>query len=88
MVRAGKAIMLVVIVLNLLSSWGTDGSFGNEDSENSVLSAIGKEITPILRPMGVKERKLAGRGWSVYGNVRQGSGGWDVRCALFGTGSG
>ena len=54
-VRAGKAIVLVVIVLNLLSSWGTDGSFGNEDSENSVLSAIGKEITPILRPMGVKE---------------------------------
>lgn len=54
-VRAGKAIVLVVIVLNLLNSWGTDGSFGNEDSENSVLSAIGKEITPVLGPMGVEE---------------------------------
>lgn len=54
-VRAGKAIVLVVIVLNLLNSWGTDGSFGNEDSENSVLSAIGKEITPVLGPMGVQQ---------------------------------
>ncbi len=53
--RAGKAIVLVVIALNLLNSWGTDGSFGNENSETSVLSAIGKSIIPILEPMGVDE---------------------------------
>lgn len=54
-VRAGKAIVLVVIALNLLNSWGTDGSFGNENTETSVLSAIGKAITPVLGPMGVEE---------------------------------
>jgi ferrous iron transport protein B len=55
MLRAGKAIVLVVIVLNFVNSLGTDGSFGNNDSEKSVLSVIGKSITPIFSPMGVKE---------------------------------
>ena len=54
-VRAGKAIVIVVIVLNFFNSLGTDGSFGNEDSEQSVLSEIGKRITPVLAPMGVEE---------------------------------
>ncbi len=53
--RAGKAIVIVVIGLNVLSSIGTDGSVGNEDSENSVLSAIGKTITPVFAPMGISE---------------------------------
>lgn len=53
--RAGKAIVLVVVVLNFLNSIGTDGSYGNENSENSVLSVIGKSITPVFTPMGVKE---------------------------------
>jgi ferrous iron transport protein B len=55
MLRAGKAIVLVVIVLNFVNSWGTDGSFGNQDSEQSVLSVIGMKITPIFSPMGLKE---------------------------------
>ncbi|GAA6133710.1 Fe(2+) transporter permease subunit FeoB [Oceaniserpentilla sp. 4NH20-0058] len=53
--RAGKAIVLVVIVLNVLNSVGTDGSFGNENQENSVLSEVGKTITPIFTPMGIEE---------------------------------
>ncbi len=53
--RAGKAIVLVVIVLNFVNSLGTDGSFGNQDSEKSMLSAIGMQITPIFEPMGVDE---------------------------------
>ena len=53
--RAGKAIVLVVIVLNFVNSIGTDGSFGNEDSENSVLSEIGRFITPAFAPMGIDE---------------------------------
>ncbi len=53
--RAGKAIVLVVVVLNFVNSIGTDGSFGNENSENSALSVIGMKITPIFSPMGVKE---------------------------------
>ena len=54
-VRAGKAIVMVVIVLNVVSSVGTDGSFGNENKENSVLSAIGQTITPFFHPMGIRE---------------------------------
>ncbi|MGR6874475.1 ferrous iron transport protein B [Pseudomonas sp. HK3] len=53
--RAGKAIVAVVIVLNVLNSVGTDGSFGNENQENSVLSEVGKAITPIFTPMGIEE---------------------------------
>ena len=53
--RAGKAIVLVVIVLNVVNSVGTDGSFGNENRENSVLSAIGRTITPVFHPMGIDE---------------------------------
>jgi|TARA_B100000315_G_scaffold232217_1_gene244260 ferrous iron transport protein B len=54
-VRAGKAIVVVVVVLNVVNSIGTDGTFGNQDSEKSVLSAIGKTMTPLFEPMGVKE---------------------------------
>jgi len=53
--RAGKTIVTVVIALSFLNSIGTDGSFGNEDSENSVLSAIGKSITPAFAPLGIEE---------------------------------
>ena len=53
--RAGKAIVTVVIILNVLSSVGTDGSFGNENQEKSVLSEIGKGITPIFTPMGIEQ---------------------------------
>jgi ferrous iron transport protein B len=51
--RAGKVIVPVVIILSFLNSMGTDGSFGNEDSDRSALSAIGKTITPIFAPMGI-----------------------------------
>lgn len=53
--RAGKTIVVVVIALSFLNSIGTDGSFGNEDSEESVLSAIGKSITPAFAPLGIAE---------------------------------
>jgi ferrous iron transport protein B len=52
--RAGKAIIVVVLALSVFNSLGTDGSFGNEDSEESVLSATGKAITPIFTPMGIE----------------------------------
>lgn len=53
--RAGKTIVIVVIALSFLNSLGTDGSFNNEDSENSVLSVIGKSITPAFTPLGLEE---------------------------------
>ncbi len=52
-VRAGKVIIIVVTLLGVVNSVGTDGSFGNEDSSESVLSAIGKTITPVFAPMGI-----------------------------------
>ena len=55
LLRAGRVIVAVVVVLSFLNSWGTDGSFGNEDTDQSVLAAIGKEITPVFAPMGLQE---------------------------------
>ena len=54
-VRAGKAIVLVVMVLNILNSIGTDGSFGHQDTRESMLSKIGQTITPAFAPMGMSE---------------------------------
>lgn len=53
--RAGKAIVAVVVVLNVVNSLGVDGSFGNQNTEKSVLSAIGKTITPVFAPLGLTE---------------------------------
>ena len=53
--RAGKVIVIICAILGFLNSWGTDGSFGNEDSEKSVLSEIGYTIAPVLSPMGVTQ---------------------------------
>lgn len=53
--RAGKSIVAVVFVLNIVSSFGTDGSWGNQNTENSALSAVGKVITPVFEPIGVGE---------------------------------
>lgn len=59
MLGAGKLIVIVVIILSFLNSLGRDGSFGHENSENSVLTSIGKGITPIFSPMGIKEENWA-----------------------------
>lgn len=55
MLGAGRLIIIVVIILNFLNSLGTDASFGNENTEKSVLTSIGKSITPAFYPMGIKE---------------------------------
>jgi len=51
--RAGKIIVPMVLVLNVLNALGTDGSYGNEDSDKSVLSEIGRTIAPAFSPMGM-----------------------------------
>ncbi len=55
MIRAGKVIVVAVLVLAFLNSLGLDGSFGNEDSDNSVLTKIGKSLTPVFEPMGIEK---------------------------------
>ena len=52
---AGKIIIIVVALINIANSLGTDFSFGNDNSEKSVLSATAKVITPIFKPMGIEE---------------------------------
>lgn len=56
--RAGKVITIAVAVLGFLNAFGyVDGEFtaGNADSENSLLSSVGKTITPVFEPFGVEE---------------------------------
>lgn len=54
-VRAGRVILVVVILLTVIGSVGTDGSFGHEDSKDSVLSYVGRGIVPVFRPMGIAD---------------------------------
>ena len=53
--RAGQVIVIAVLVLSFFNSLGTDGSFGNEDGEHSVLAAAGRHITPLFHPMGMED---------------------------------
>jgi ferrous iron transport protein B len=52
--NAGKVIVPMVLVLNFLNALGTDGSFGRENSDKSVLSEIGRSLTPAFEPMGIQ----------------------------------
>lgn len=53
--EAGQVIIVMVLALNLLNSIGTDGSFGHENSEKSLLSEASRQLTPAFSPMGIKE---------------------------------
>ena len=53
--RVGKIIITMVLILHILSSLGTDGSFKEHNIENSVLSAVGRTLTPLLKPMGIDQ---------------------------------
>lgn len=53
--RAGQAIVVMVTILSLLNSIGTDGSFGHNNSDRSILAVTSKKITPVFQPMGINE---------------------------------
>ncbi len=54
--RAGKLIIPVCMLIGLLNTINIDGSLSQEESnQSSILSAIGKHITPVLAPMGITE---------------------------------
>jgi ferrous iron transport protein B len=55
MTRAGIVIVLAVTLLSFVNSIGIDGTFGNENSEKSLLSRVGKLLTPVFTPMGIEE---------------------------------
>lgn len=52
---AGKVIVLVVAVLSIFNSMGTDGSFGNQNNGKSILAVAAKKVTPILAPLGIQQ---------------------------------
>ncbi len=54
--RAGKVIVVAVLILSFFNSLGVDGSFGNEDSKNSVLGAVSTAATPVFEPMGIDRK--------------------------------
>lgn len=53
--NAGRIIVPMVLVINVLNAVGTDGSFGNEDSDKSMLAGVGRSIAPAFGPMGMSE---------------------------------
>lgn len=56
---AGKVIIIMVLALNVISSIGTDGSFGNQESNKSLLSKIGQTLTPAFEPLGIERDNWA-----------------------------
>lgn len=52
---AGQTIVVVVTLLNVVNSIGLDGSFGHQDSADSVLSKAAQVVTPVLSPLGVTQ---------------------------------
>nr|VFK32981.1 MAG: ferrous iron transport protein B [Candidatus Kentron sp. MB]VFK35711.1 MAG: ferrous iron transport protein B [Candidatus Kentron sp. MB]VFK77452.1 MAG: ferrous iron transport protein B [Candidatus Kentron sp. MB] len=55
LLRAGKIIIPMVVIINFMNAVGTDGSFGNENTDKSVLSEVGRTLTPAFAPMGITE---------------------------------
>jgi ferrous iron transport protein B len=53
MFGAGKAIIAVVVLLSFLNDLGRDGSFGHRNRQDSLLSDIGRGITPAFEPLGI-----------------------------------
>lgn len=52
--NAGKVIVPMVLILNFLSALGMDGTFRQENSNKSVLSEVGRHLTPLFEPMGIR----------------------------------
>lgn len=53
--RAGRVIVLMVLVLNLLDSVGSDGRFDHRGTPDSLLAQTGSAMVPLFAPMGLKE---------------------------------
>ena len=56
LVDAGKIIIVMVMLIQVLNSIGKDFSWGNQDSENSILSVAAKSVVPVFEPMGIEEK--------------------------------
>ncbi len=55
MVDAGKIIIIIVLILQIISSVGRDFSWGNKDVDQSMLAAGSQMAAPIFAPMGIEQ---------------------------------
>jgi ferrous iron transport protein B len=53
--RAGKVIIPICLVIGTLNSIQVNGNISIDGSRSSLLSEVGKTMTPIFEPMGVKQ---------------------------------
>ncbi len=53
--RAGRVIVPIVFFLTMIGSIGTDGSFGHQNTDQSVLASVARAATPVVSPMGITE---------------------------------
>jgi len=53
--EAGRIIIVMVLILNMLSSIGTDGQLDQTKSDASILAAASRLATPLFAPMGIGE---------------------------------
>ncbi|OCC15345.1 Ferrous iron transport protein B [Dissulfuribacter thermophilus] len=53
--RAGKVLVPIIVLLSFFNSIGTDGTFGNENTPNSVLASMSKKIAPAFSTIGITE---------------------------------
>jgi ferrous iron transport protein B len=51
--RAGRIIVPMVMILSFFNTMGTDGSFGKENTRESVLASASQVITPLFHPIGL-----------------------------------
>lgn len=54
--EAGRIIVVMVLVLNVLQSVGPDGSFGTRPVSESILGVVSRAVTPVFTPMGIEEQ--------------------------------
>jgi ferrous iron transport protein B len=56
LMRAGKLIVPICVLLGVLSALNTDGTLNGVDGNaNSLLSAVGRFLTPLFAPMGIHQ---------------------------------
>ncbi len=53
--KAGRIILPMVILLNFSNTMNIHGQFSSDTDADSILSSIGKAITPVFAPIGIKE---------------------------------
>jgi len=53
--RAGQVIVPIVAILSFFNALGTDGTFGKENTRESVLAVASQAVTPVFRPLGVTD---------------------------------